>query len=163
MSNIKKSLIVPVAVVTMAGGVIFANSQVSARGLLDNHASLVQKLAEKFNLNEEEVQTVFAEIHDEHRVEMQTKFKEKLSEAVVNDELTEEQRQAIFNKYEEMRTAHEESEASWGDLSPEESRAKMKEQRQMMQAWAEENGVDFKYFGQKQENRESRLMKSHEW
>jgi len=163
MSNIRKSLIVPVAVVTMAGGVIFATNQVSAKGMLDSHATLIQKLTEKFNLNEAEVQAVFSEVRDERRVQMQAQLETKLDEAIANGELTTQQKELILGKHEEMKANREDEETDWSELSPEERQLKSQEQRQMMQAWAEENDVDFKYFDQKQtDHRGMEIMKAHE-
>ena len=126
-------------------------------------SSMYKPVTEKFNLNEAEVQAVFSEVRDERRVQMQAQLETKLDEAIANGELTTQQKELILGKHEEMKANREDEETDWSELSPEERQLKSQEQRQMMQAWAEENGVDFKYFDQKQADHHGmEIMKAHE-
>ena len=74
-----------------------------------NYPPIISKLVERFGLNEDEVKSVFDEARQEHQVQMQAKFGEKLDEAVKNGELTEDQKQAILKKHEEMKAKRETS------------------------------------------------------
>lgn len=105
--------------------------------------SIVQRLVERFNLNEGEVQAVVDEFREEKHAEMQAKLVEKLDAAVADGKLTETQKDAILAKEEEMRAKHEELR----DLEPEERREAMRELREEMRAWAEENGLKRPGFG----------------
>lgn len=96
---------------------------------------LAEKIAERFNLNLEEVQKVFEETRQEASQEMQTRFTERN-----RCELTEEQRQSLSAKREELMAKYDDMK----DLSREEMRNRMQEMRSEMQAWAEENGIDSK-------------------
>lgn len=131
------------AVLTLVGiGVSKANFN-----SYDRYNSLVQALVEKFNLNESEVQSVFDEHRDEHRNEMRQKnqvhFEERLDQAISNGELTQEQKTLILEKKEELQSQRLDDLT----LSNEEKRNQMEQHRKEMEKWAEENGIDMKFFG----------------
>jgi cobalamin biosynthesis Mg chelatase CobN len=134
----KKVLICTLIAVAFIGlnGVISVNAQTeNGDGF---RFPLAEKIAERFNLNLEEVQKFFEETRQEARQEMQTRFAER-----DGCELTEEQRQSLSAEREELM-------AKYGDmknLSREEMQNRMQEMRSEMQAWAEENGIDSKCAG----------------
>jgi hypothetical protein len=105
--------------------------------------TIIQKLVERFGLNQEEVAAVFEEARDEKRAEMEQRHEERLNEAVQNGKLTEEQKNLILQKKEELQTQREQykdqdvSQEDWQELR-EQHRADIKE-------WADENGIDTKY------------------
>lgn len=129
----KKLLICTLIAVAFIGlnGVISVNAQTeNGDGF---RFPLAEKIAERFNLNLEEVQKFFEETRQEARQEMQTRFAGR-----DGCELTEEQRQSLSAEREELM-------AKYGDmknLSREEMQNRMQEMRSEMQAWAEENGID---------------------
>lgn len=108
----------------------------------DGSASpLVQKLVERFNLNAEEVQEVFEEAREEMRQETQARFEERIGDEANRiglDSLTDEQKEALSAKREELRERVE----AFKNLSAEERQTKMEELRGELEAWAEENGID---------------------
>lgn len=103
--------------------------------------SLIQKLVEKFSLNKDEVQVVFDEVHEQKQAEMNQRFNEQLNEAVQQGELTEEQKNLIIQKKEEMQKQREEEK----DISKEELETLREQHRTEMEQWAEDNGIDMKY------------------
>src|SRR3989338_237342 len=70
------------------------------------HQPMVQKIAERFGLNQDDVQKVFDEEHQARKAEMETKFNERLSQLVADGKLTEEQKQAIIAKRAELESQH---------------------------------------------------------
>lgn len=106
---------------------------------------LIQKLVERFSLNEEEVQEFFEEVRSEKREEMQNRFEEILSQAVSDGEITEDQKNLILAKYEEMQEEKESNKEEWQNFSQEERKEMIKEQKETMDAWLEENGIDAKF------------------
>jgi hypothetical protein len=90
---------------------------------------IVQRLIERFNLNGDEVKTVFDEFQAERKQERQARFEEKLNQAVEEGTITQEQKEAIQKKDEEMAQERE-------------------QHRQEMKVWAEENGLDQFFFGE---------------
>ena len=99
------------------------------------YPSIVQRLAKRFNLNTEEVQQVFDEGREERRQQMQARSEECLDQAVSDGKITEEQKQAILAKKEEMAADREGS-------TPEKRREEMETHREELKTWAGENGID---------------------
>jgi len=122
----------------------FTVNQVKARDNDIDYPPIMQRLIEKFNLDGEDVEEVFAEIREERRSQMQARFEERLSELVEEGQLTGEQKQAILVKKEEMRRESQ----NWQGLAPEEKREQMEQHREEMRIWAEGEGIDlFLVFG----------------
>ena len=129
-----------VIISTLALGAIITAGAIGVRSVnADDYSNpVIERLAERFELNEDEVQAVFDAVRDEKRVEMQVRFEEKLGELVSNGTLTEEQKQAFLNKKEEMRS----EKGEYRDLSYEEKMELKESHNAEMQSWAEENGID---------------------
>ncbi|OGV91734.1 hypothetical protein A3A66_04075 [Microgenomates group bacterium RIFCSPLOWO2_01_FULL_46_13] len=119
---IRKSTIPILAIVTL---VLIATVGLNKVKAVDNTSSLsiVDKLSEKFNLNESDVQTVFDDVHQERLQEMNTLREQKLTEAVEAGTITETQKQALLNKWQELEQERE-------------------QKRQEMQTWFEDQGID---------------------
>jgi len=83
---------------------------------------------------------VTAEERAEHRVEREAQFEEKMTEAIENGELTQEQREAIEAKHEELRAKRDEVRAQ--DLDGTERRDAMHEIRNEMKSWIKEQGLE---------------------
>ncbi len=102
---------------------------------------LISRLVEKFGLNQTEVEGVFDQFHQERQEERQQQMskrqEDRLSEAVENGSLTEEQKQLILEKRQEFQLQEGQS-----DLNPEERREAMEERHWEMESWAEENDID---------------------
>jgi hypothetical protein len=91
-----------------------------------NADGLVQKLASRFNLSEDEVKAVFDEAHQAREAERQAMISEHLQKAVDDSSITAEQKILIENKLKEI---HERREV----------------EREKLKAWAEDNKIDMKY------------------
>jgi DNA anti-recombination protein RmuC len=132
MKNILTYTLIAVAFIGLSG-IIAVNAQTeNGNGF---RFPLAEKIAERFNLNLEEVQKVFEETRQETGREMQNRFAEKN-----RCELTEEQRQSLSAKREELMTKY----GDMKNLSREEMQNRMQEIRSEMQSWTEENGIDSK-------------------
>ncbi len=108
-----------------------------------NYPPIVQKLAQKFNLNEADVQAVFDEEKEEHFADMQARWNERLDDLVNDGKITKGQKDAVLEKHEEMHNSMLELK----DLSPEERKSKMKEIHDEFEKWAEEQGIDLPLMG----------------
>lgn len=124
----------------------------------DGRTSIIEKIATRFNLNQDEVQQVFDEHREERREARRSMIEEKLNQAVTDGKITEAQKQLLLDKKEEMMNEHQGKMEEFRNLSQEEKREKMQEHRGEFQAhreefktWAEENGIDLDelrgYFG----------------
>jgi len=116
----------------------FAVKQVKAEDSGAEYPLIVQRLIAKFNLDGDEVENVFAEVREERQVQMQARFEERLTQLVDEGSLTEEQRQAIIAKRQQLRQESQD----WQNLSKEERHELMEQHRDEMQNWADEQGID---------------------
>lgn len=118
----KKAIIPAITLVTLLTIGIIGSKVVSAEESL-NTPPIVQRIAETFGLKEEEVEAVFDAVADERKDQMQQYREQKLEQAVSDGVITEEQKTALQNKWQEMEQ-------------------KRQEHREEMQVWFEEQGID---------------------
>ena len=132
----KKSLIYILSGIVFLG--ILTVVAVGTRAAETEYPPMVQKLAERFNLDPEEVGSFFIGEIEQKREQMKLRFEEWLEKAVSEGKLTEEQKQAILTKRDELQGKREELK----ELSSEERWEAMKELKEEMKTWAEENDIN---------------------
>jgi hypothetical protein len=139
----RKALLAAGAITTLSlAGVVGVNSAAAHNGSNEvGISNLVSKIAEKFNLDEDEVQVVFDEEREARQAEHQQKLEERLSQAVEDGNITEDQKSAILEKLAELHSEHE----SLKDLGPEERRDAMKDKRDELKQWANDNDIPLRY------------------
>lgn len=93
--------------------------------------SIVQRLAEKLNLKESDVQKAFDEVREEKRQEAQTRFEEQLNQAVKDGKITKAQKDVILKKQVQIQDKLEE----------------VYKLKQELGTWAEENNIDLREIG----------------
>ena len=153
----KKSLLIPILTVLVVGGVgLTAASAVQADDTSSTHTEFVSRLAERFGLNATEVQTFMQEEwgtrHEIRKGEMQTRLEERLSQAVAEGSITEEQKQLLLTKHAELQQDREATRPEPGamqnmtqeerEAEREKRRSEHESHRATLQAWASENGID---------------------
>ena len=114
------------ATIIILGGMVSAGYFGASAIFADDespHNTIVTKLAQKFNLNESEIEAVFQSVRDERQAEMQQQREERLNDAVNNKVITEAQKNAILTKMQE----HQEERG---------------QNREEMQNWFEEQSID---------------------
>lgn len=118
----KKILITTLGLVGLvASGVVGANA-IKADSF-DSSSPIVQRLVERFGLNEDEVVSTFEELRSEHKETMQQSKEERLNQAVTDGVITEEQKQTLQGRWEEKKAEHQ-------------------RRREESEAWYEEQGID---------------------
>lgn len=135
MKKTKFIIITSVAVGILAmGGVLGALGLgiVSAQESLDNYPLIIQNLAKRFNLDADEVNQVFEDTKE-------TKMSERLDQSVEDSTITEEQRDLIIEKYEEMHNKMEEINNQ--ELTREERKDAIQTLKEELRDWAEENDI----------------------
>lgn len=137
----KKALyILPVTALILGATVLYTSTQASAFGRGDG--SFVSELAGKLGLSEDQVQTTFDELRADHHAQMLQNFEDRLDQAVEEGQITQEQKQLILEKHEEMHAKHQELKDNWQDLDKDEFRGLMQTHHQEMQQWAQDNDID---------------------
>ncbi len=131
-------------------GAVYANS--SAAGFGNPMSNLVAAIAQRFNLNVSDVQQVFdeqraqmAEQRAEQRTQMEARreqtFTARISQAVTDGKLTQEQADKILAKKAEINTQKTNLEGK----TKEELRAAMKAQMDSLKQWATDNNIPQEY------------------
>lgn len=142
-----KNLVIPVVALMLLAGVTYGSSQALAdddpsTGSGQSFSPIVQRLVERFNLNEDEVGEVLEEFRGQHHWRIQERMEERLAQLVNSGELTETQKQAILDKHAEMKAEHEELMTKWSSMTEDERLAAHEAHKDQLEAWAEENGID---------------------
>jgi hypothetical protein len=122
----KKILIPTLALAAVTGLGVLGVTSVKADEARPN-SPIIETLIEKFNLDQDEVNTALDEVRQERQGQMQQNREERLNQAVSDGVITEEQKELIQTKWQEMFSQREQ-----------ERQAHQEE----MQAWFEENGID---------------------
>jgi competence protein ComGC len=144
--QVKKETYMKLSKSMLAAGVVttVAIASVAGIGAASAHSngndSIVDRIATKFNLNREEVQTVFDEQHEKMEAERKQEQETRLQELVDNGTLTEEQKTALQAKREEMHAKMEALRDQ--DLTHEEIHTQMETAREEFKTWAESQGID---------------------
>lgn len=141
MKLTSKKIIIPALAIAATVGVAGAGAfKVSAFGGGEQRDEMVQRIAERFNLDQSEVESFFEEVRAEHQQERQQEIAEKLEQAVADGTITAEQKALIEAKMAENQTWREQLES----MSQDERKAAMEQHHQEMQDWADANGIELR-------------------
>lgn len=135
-----KSIIFALLGVILVGGGLFGASQVLAQ-TNNNHPSFIEQLAQKLGIEQSTVQRAVDEIKQDNKSQVQTRFNDTLDQAVKDGEITEAQKQLILQKRQELQN----TKANFKDMTPEQRRQAMQNQKQQLDDWAKQNNIDLKY------------------
>lgn len=128
---------------SLGAGAVYAASNGSTAG--GQMTGLVSAIAQRFGLNESDVQAVFdaerAEMQTAREEERDTRFSERLTTAVAEGRLTQAQADLITAKRAEL----EEGRTSLEGLTGEERRTAMQAERAALRQWAEDNGIPMEF------------------
>lgn len=142
----KSKLILTILGLTVLGAAVFGTLGVHAQTSTNNPVtSLVEKLAQKFGLNQAEVQAVFNEHRSQIHAQMLVRIEERLNQAVTDGKITEAQKQLILDKHKEFQEKHEAQKETLQNLTPDERRAEIEKNKTELETWAKENGIDLQY------------------
>ena len=136
---LKKKIFFPILALAIIGTALASSNFVSAQDTTGPD-SLITAIAQKFNLNETDVKSVFEEQRSKHQAERKAAVEQKLTQAVADGKITETQKQAILAKVMENQSGKPNF-GEFKNLTPDERRAKMDEKRTEMENWAKENGL----------------------
>lgn len=136
---IKRNLILGGSLVAIAVSTLGIGAVSAAQN--SNKDDLASKIASRFNLNKDDVQSVFDENRAEHDQARKAKLENRLTKAVRNGKLTEDQKTNILTRVDENKAFFE----SLKDMEPAERKTALDNHKKEMEAWAKENGIDNKW------------------
>lgn len=137
-----KLLVAILGLAMIAGtvGVVSAQAQTNDPG-----GSLVTRIADRFHLQEADVQAVFDEERAAHQQEMEVRFDDKLAKAVSSGKITEAQKQLIIEKRTELEQEMQTKRDEFKNMTPAQRQEVLSQHHQELKDWAEANGIDLKY------------------
>lgn len=136
-----KRIIIPSILLT--GALAVGSIGVRMADAETTYPPIVQKLAERFGLDEGDVQDVFDEVHDERYTDMMAKWEERLNDFVTEGKITDQQKQALIDKQQELESMMLELR----DKTPEERRTQMQALHDEFTQWLKDNGIDTEFVG----------------
>lgn len=146
----KRKIVISLAALTILLSGVYAVTAAYANpgeGGPDFLSGLPQFIAEKFGLNQSEVESAVTEYENQHRqkmqAEMQEREEERLNALVESGEITAEQKQKIL---EERAVLHEKYDMeNFKDLTEEQRKEQFENRQKDIEAWSESTGIDSKY------------------
>ncbi len=107
--------------------------------------AIASAIAQKFNLNTADVQTVIDETLETERIRMEKNRPNPLAKAVTDGKLTQAQADLIKAKHEEERAQMESDRESMENMTQAEREAAIKAHREDLKKWATENNIPEQY------------------
>lgn len=166
--TLKNKAIIIALILTLAGMGIWGKTNVLAQNTTPGpFSTLVQMIADKFNLNKNDVQQVFDQYKSDRQNSMQAQFEQKLDQAVKDGKITEEQKKLILAKHQELISQRQNQMQNRQNMTPEQRKAemqnmqgktqeerktigeakktKMETERKELEDWAKQNNIDPQY------------------
>ena len=140
---LRKKLMVPLLAITVGGAALLAVTQVHAQSGSES-AGLVQMIAQKFNLDSSQVQTVVDQFRQDHKGDMHQRMQDKeenhLTQLVTDGKLTEAQKQAILNELAALKTKYNPDNLK--NLSQDDRKKQMQAMHDELKSWLQSQGID---------------------
>ncbi|MBI2617283.1 hypothetical protein HYW55_04070 [Candidatus Gottesmanbacteria bacterium] len=143
--RVRGKLLIIISFIALGGLVLFGGEKVFAQDTSTRYQSIIEKLVQRFGLKESDVQEVFDEAFEERRSQMETRFVTMLDQEVKDGKLTEDQKKAIISKRQELQAKHQANIETWKNMTRDERRQVFQSQKQDLESWAKQNGIDVKY------------------
>lgn len=144
--NLKKALIIALIVTLLTGAAVFGLGEVYAQNTANQQLpTLVQMIAQKFGLNQNDVQSVFDQYRQERQTKMEANFEAKLDQLVKDGKITDAQKLLIIAKHKELLSQRGADKANFKNMTPTQRKDAIRQERQELQAWANQNGINLQY------------------
>lgn len=103
------------------------------------HPTIVKRMAETFNLDEDKVHEVLMQEHQARHEQRQEKLKDRLDQAVKDGKITEEQKTKLLGKMDQLREDRK--------ADKREHAADRRQHMEKLKQWAQDNGIDLESLG----------------
>lgn len=143
----KKHLAVA-GVATIIGTASLAGATVLAHdGGASGNSNFAQALAERFNLNQSDVESFLDDQHKEREAEREQRIASDIKQLVTDGKLTQDQADKLTAKRAELIKARQQARDTNDGERPsrDDMRQRMQTERADLQQWASDNGIDQQY------------------
>ena len=142
----KNLIIATVVVATALGAALPAAAYAqSGNASIGKNNSIVDKIANKFNLNKDEVKKVFEENRAEHQAKKNITASERLATLVSEGKITQSQADKITAKRAEIKASMESNREAMHNKTKIERKEAMEAKKTELEKWASDNGIDSKF------------------
>jgi len=114
---------------------LFNNNASTSTQTTDSTPSLLDTIIQKFNLNKDQVNQVVTDYQTERQNQRETQYKQNLDQAVKDGKITQAQEQLILDEHNKLVEQQQTEEQN------------RQQNRQQLQDWANQNGIDVRYLG----------------
>ena len=146
MNTLTKTIVAGTIMGTLGIGSLATASIVGAESAANNsdnpQSSLIEKIASTFNIDKSKLQTIFDEDREAREAAREKEQAAKLQTLVDNGTITSAQKTVIEKKIAELKSQREANCDTMKDLTDDERKAKMDEERTALEAWAKEQALD---------------------
>lgn len=126
------------AVTTMGLGMVHAASTTTGTSLID-------RLVQRFNLKKSDVQQVFDQYKTDQQANRQQKLEDRLTQAVKDGKLTEDQKTKILAKLKEVEANRQANRTAMEGKTAAERQAAIAQERADLEKWASDNNIPLEY------------------
>lgn len=128
---------------TLTGATVFGIAKVNAQSTIQPYQGLVQAIAQKFNLNQSQVQSVVDQYREQlqasRQQQRQDKLKTKLNTLVQQGKITAAQEQSILAEF--VKLQGEYNPANIQNLTRAQRQQEFQKRQQELQSWASSQGI----------------------
>ncbi len=144
---LKKKLFLSLVFVGVAGVALLGVRQVQAQSAGNPLSGLVQMLAQKFGLDQTQVQSVVDQYRQQQTTarqqNMQTREQARLDGLVKAGKITEAQKQAIITEQAVLKAKY--NLANYKSLTPDQRKQQLQAEQAEIKTWAASQGIDPSY------------------
>jgi hypothetical protein len=141
----KRMFITVVLVSAISGGLVVVTNAFAQTNGQTAIPSVAQEIANKFHLNESDVQSVFSQHRQEMQAKMESNYETYLGNLVTSGKITEEQQQLILSKHKELISQMQSNGKNFKSMTPAQRKAQMQSTMKDLQDWAKQNNISLKY------------------
>jgi len=141
----KKMFLIVAIVSALSGGLVVATNAFAQTNTQNSVPSLVQEIASKFDLNQSDVQAVFAQHRQEMHTKMESNYETYLANLVKSGKISEEQEQLILNEHKQLMSQMQSTMKNFKSMTPAQRKAQMQAEMQTVKNWAKQNNISLQY------------------
>lgn len=139
----KKLLITALVITTLAAGAVGAQGAFATS--TSSNPTLVQMIANKFGLNQSDVQQVFDQYKQQHAQNMQQNYQARLDQLVKDGKLTSDQEKLILDEHQKLMTEHASDFQNIKSMAKDQRKNILSSIHQEISVWSKANNIPVRY------------------